>query len=196
MPIEKGRGPIASNADLHQGFRVFRFVIEHPVLFDNFRRQQLLQLRLRIGSMRAQSIEERDSLRWNEGEVLEEPWNQSAIWGCPGDIGKNDTNPRVRLNRFSERRRAHWPIHRGHYRGVFIRQTRQVGWLNHRDIAIRQIQWHVPLSIGKLNPHQQIARLWFRTSAQRVQLTAPPPGSRASAKFRSTRAVDVALFKV
>ena len=70
VPVEQGGGAVGRRADLHEGFGIFRLVVEYAVVGDDLRRQQRLEFLARVGPVGAELVEQRDVVAW-PAEMLE-----------------------------------------------------------------------------------------------------------------------------
>ena len=125
LPVEQRRRAVRRGADLHERLRVFRLVIEHAIVGDDFRREHGLQFLPRVGPVRAELVQQRDVVAW-PAEMLEQPRDDPVVRCRAGDVGERNADFRVWRDAFKQRLAADRFLQRAEHGRLFIGQAGDV----------------------------------------------------------------------
>ena len=103
-PIDQRRSAVARRAQLNQGFGILRLVIQRAVIRHDSGREQRLQLRNRVRTVRAELVQQGEVFAaCYVLQVFQKPGNDAVVRGGSCDISEGDADPVGQFDKFAER---------------------------------------------------------------------------------------------
>ena len=152
LPVEQRRRAVRRGSDLHERLRVFRLVIEHAIVGNDFRREHGLQFLPRVGTVRAELVQQRDVVAW-PAEMLKQPRDDSVVRCRAGDVGKGDADFCVRRDAFKQRLAADRFLQRIEQGCLFIGQAVDVRRLDDRRSVVGNLNGKMAGAVCQVDCH-------------------------------------------
>ena len=194
MPVDQRGHTRLRDAELFVRRGIFRLVIQHAVVRHDLGREHLLQLRLRVGPVRAERVEQRDLFARNVREMFEQPGNEPVVRCRARDVGENDADLRARLDPVAQWFRSDRIFERLKNRRALILQARRVRRRDHRRLPLGQLDGQLALAVGEIHFHgsnrcelsasdltQNVPECQPECSYRTAWVLIPPPPPRCSA---------------
>jgi hypothetical protein len=155
MLVDQGRCAVVHHPELLHGLRIFRLVIDHSVILDDFRREHFLQLFNSVRSMRAKLVQKRDLFARDEAEIVEKPGDEPIIRRGARNVREGDTDLRARRDPITQRLGGNRSFKSAKDGLLLVRQARSVQGLDDSGDLVRQINGEVALSVSQLYLHRR-----------------------------------------
>ena len=110
-------------------------MIEYAIVVDDFGCEHCLQFLPRVGSVRAELVEQCNVVIW-PAEILEQPGNDPVIGCGAGEVREGDANLRIRWDALEQRLAADRVFKRVEHGHLLIGQAVDVRWLNDRRAIV------------------------------------------------------------